>query len=145
MKAVQTMKTVKAVLLVAGIALTLACGYSHSTMPATAGTTPTISSLDPTSVSHDATTATGLTVNGTNFSNGSNGAYVTITFNGTSTKMTTTVGGTAAASTANISIPMGFFTTTGTAQVTVTNPGTPGGIYGGGTMPESASMSLPVD
>jgi len=146
MKALTTMKTVTTVLMVAGIAFSMACGYSHSTTPATAGNTPMISALNPTSATHDSTAPTPLEVSGTNFNSGTNPAYITITFNGTSTKMTTTIGGTAAASTARTTIPMGFFTTTGTAQITVTNPGLSGGIYGGGTTTvTSASVPLTVN
>jgi hypothetical protein len=145
MTSLQSLKTLKTVLLVAGIAFTMACGYSHSMTPATAGNMPMIASLNPTDATHGMAVPS-LVVSGTNFDGGSNAAFVTITFNGTSTKMMTNIGGTAAASTATTSIPMGFFTTTGTAQVTVTNPGTPGGIYGGGTKPEtSAAMNFPIN
>lgn len=146
MKPARTLKTVQTALLVAGIAFTMACGYSHSMTPATAGNMPMIISLNQTTVTHGVAVSP-FVASGTNFDAGTNAAFITITFNGTSTKMTTQVGGTAAASTATTMIPMGFFTTAGTAQITVTNPGTPGRPgYGGGTNPEtSAPMNLTVN
>jgi hypothetical protein len=146
MKPARTLKTVKAALLVAGIAFTMACGYSHSTMPGTTGSMPTITSFTPTAVDHTDANATPLTVNGTHFNSGLYAAFVTVTFNGTSTKMTTSIGGSASASTATISIPSGFFPSSGMAQVTVTNPATPAGYNGGGTTAvPSAPMSLTVN
>jgi hypothetical protein len=37
-------------------------------------------------------------------------------------------------------IPASMITTAGTVSVTVTNPGTPGGQYGGGTMAETSNI-----
>jgi hypothetical protein len=42
------------------------------------------------------------------------------------------------ASKVEASIPASAVTTSGKVQVTVTNPGTPGGIYGGGTSPATS-------
>jgi predicted heme/steroid binding protein len=131
------MKSAKTVLLAALLALGLACGYSSkATTPATAGTTPTIAALVP-----DNTNSGGpafvLTVNGTNFN--SNAA---INWNGTA-QTTTHVSGSQLTAT----IPATAIATSGTtAMVTVTNPGTPGGIYGGGTMAETSnSMTFTIN
>jgi hypothetical protein len=72
-----------------------------------------------------------LTVNGTNFA--SNAA---INWNGTAQTTTSVVLGTQLTAT----IPASDITTAGTtAAVTVTNPGTAGGQYGGGTLPETSN------
>jgi hypothetical protein len=140
MKALHTMKTVKTALLAAGIAFTMACGYSHSMTPATPGTTPVINALNPDNVNHGTATFP-LVVNGTSFNNN---AFITITMNGTASKMTTTVGGTSNASTATAMIPASVITNAGMAQVTVTNPGTQGtGPYGGGGTTTVTSLPKP--
>jgi hypothetical protein len=92
---------------------------------------PAIAQLTP------ASTAAGsgdfpLTVQGTNFNSNAvvkfNGAAMATTFDSTTEVKAT--------------IPAGAVTTTGIAKVTVTNPGTPGGLYGGGT---AAATSAPMD
>ena len=120
------MKTLATVLLIALCAFALACGgyssSSHTAAPATAGTTPTITVLNPNSSTHG-DPAFVLTVTGTNFS-----TKAVINFNGTAqttnqvsaTQLTATI---AAADIANA----------GTMPVTVTNPAVAGtGLYGGG-------------
>ncbi len=77
-----------------------------------------------------------MTVNGTSFASKAtvnwNGAALTTTFV-TGNQLTATV-------------PAADVATAGTANVTVTNPGTAGGIYGGGTLPEtSAAMSFTIN
>jgi hypothetical protein len=117
-----------AALLVAG----MACGYSSKpTMPAVAGTMPTIAALVPASTTAGMSLGTnGLMVTGTNFN-----SNATINWNGT--KLTTTfVSGTQLTAT----VPDADTATAGTFQVTVTNPGTPGGQYGGGTAAETSNM-----
>ena len=122
-----------AALLVAG----LGCGYSaKSTTPPSAGTMPNISELSPDSATAGSS-AFVLTVNGTNFN-----SNATINWNGTALPNTTFV-------TANqlmTTIPDSNLASSGTATVTVTNPGTPGGTYGGGTSPETSnSMTFTVN
>jgi hypothetical protein len=113
-------------------ALAVGCGYgSHSQMPPSAGSAPVISQLMPATA-----TAGGadfnLTVAGTKIATG---AFVT--FNGA--KMATTVTN---STQVVASIPSSAIMSSGTVQVFVTNPGTPGGIYGGGTSP-APSNQLP--
>src|SRR6266852_4853097 len=127
------MNIAKTVLLAGLLAVGLACGYSsHKTTPPAAGTMPTISALSPASKPAGSMGVV-LTVNGTNF-NGN----ATINWNGTA--LTTKF---VSASQLMATIPDADLMTTGTAAVTVTNPGTPGGIYGGGTSAEtSAAMTF---
>jgi hypothetical protein len=113
-------------------ATAVGCGYSKpATTPPQPGTMPAIAQLTP------ASTAAGsgdfpLTVQGTNFNSNAvvkfNGAAMATTFDSTTEVKAT--------------IPAGAVTTTGIAKVTVTNPGTPGGLYGGGT---AAATSAPMD
>lgn len=123
--------------LVAGLlALGLACGYSKpASTPAAAGTMPTIASLDPNTVAHGSSEFP-LQVNGTNFNGNAQ-----VNFNGAamSTKWTN-------AGLITATIPASAIATAQVVQVTVTNPGTPGGVYGGGTQAEtSAPMTFTID
>jgi IPT/TIG domain-containing protein len=129
------MKTVQIAALAGLLAIGLACGYSnHTTMPPQPGTMPAIAQLVPTNA--NAGTAFTLTVNGSNFASGAgvnfNGAAQT-TMHVSASQLTVTIPGTAD-------------TNSGTVPVTVTNPGTAGGQYGGGTLPEtSAPMSFTIN
>ena len=114
-------------------AVAVGCGYgSHSTMPPAAGTTPTITQLSPMMVAANSG-AFNLTVTGTKFASG---AFVNF---GPNNKMTTTV---MSSTQAVASIPNSAIMNSGMVQVTITNPGTPGGIYGGGTSP-APSTAVP--
>jgi type IV pilus biogenesis protein CpaD/CtpE len=130
------MKTSKTILLAALLMLGLGCGYSaKSTMPAVAGTMPTVSALAPSSVTAGSPSFV-LTVNGTNFN--SNAA---INLNGTA-QMTSRV----SANQLTATVPAATVATAGTVAVTVTNPGTAGGIYGGGTAAETSnSMTFTIN
>jgi hypothetical protein len=128
------MKTVQMILLAGLLAMGLACGYSKSTMPPQAGSMPAIAQLSPTNA--NAGTAFTLTVNGSNFASGAavnfNGAPQT-TMHISANQLTAAIPGTADMK-------------SGTVPVTVTNPGTPGGQYGGGTLPEtSAAMNFTIN
>lgn len=113
-------------------ALGVGCGYSKpANMPAQPGTAPAISQLTPPSTAAGSSTFT-LEVDGNNFA-----AAAVVNFNGTA--MTTTRVST---SKLNASIPASAVMNSGTVPVTVTNPGTPGGQYGGGTLP---ATSAPVN
>ncbi len=111
------------------IALCLGCGgYGPSSnMPPAPGTVPVIAQLSP-----EETSAGGpgfiLTINGSSFAHN---AFVN--WNGTHP---TTMVLTAKQLTAQI--PASAIATSGTVAVTVTNPGTPGGAYGGGTVDETS-------
>ncbi|SRR5258707_1050261 len=129
------MKTLQTILLTGLIALALGCGYSSKAVtPPVAGTMPTIAQLSPNSATSGAAAFT-LTVNGSAFS-----TKATVNWNGAA--QTTTY---VSASQLTISVPASDVTTAGTVPVTVTNPGTAGGIYGGGTQAEtSAAMDFTV-
>jgi uncharacterized protein (TIGR03437 family) len=128
-----SMKFAQTVILAALIVMGLGCGYSKpSNMPVGPGTTPTIVSLSPTSATAGAM-VNPLTVNGTSFNLDAvvnfNGAAMTTKYV-SSTQLTATV-------------PASATMTAGTAQVTVTNPGKPGGVYGGGTMAQTSNPPTP--
>jgi hypothetical protein len=121
------MKTLNTLTLATLMALGLGCGYSKSMTPAQPGAVPTITLLNPSSASAGA--AVPLEVDGTNFASNAvikfNNTAQTTTYVST-TKLTTT-------------IPASAVMNAGTVPVTVTNPGTPGGPYGGGTQAETSS------
>jgi hypothetical protein len=123
------MKIAKTVFLAGLLAAGLACGYSSkSSTPAIAGTMPNISELAPDSATSGGHAFT-LTVNGTNFASNAQ-----INWNGTAQA---TMAVSANQLTANI--PATAIETQGTVTVTVTNPGTSGGQYGGGTLAETSN------
>jgi hypothetical protein len=115
--------------------IAIGCGYSSkSTTPQQPGTMPAITQLNPAS-----TSAMGpaflLTVEGANFN-----SNAVINFGGAAQTTTFDNAGQVKATIAATAI-----TTAGTVKVTVTNPGTPGGIYGGGTAAAtSAAMDFTV-
>jgi hypothetical protein len=108
----------------------LACGYgSHSNMNPAPGAMPAIAQLSPSSMTAGSAGFT-LTVNGSNFS-----STAKVNFSGTA--MTTTY---ISGSQLMAAIPAAAIATAATIQVTVTNPGTPGGQYGGGTQAETSAV-----
>jgi hypothetical protein len=113
------MKIAKIAFLAGLLAVGLACGYSAKSTPPMAGTMPNSSSSGFV-----------LTVNGTNFN-----SNATINWNGAAQTTTVVSPGTQLMTT----IPATAIATPGMAAVTVTNPGTPGGIYGGGTAAETSN------
>jgi hypothetical protein len=115
------------VLLAAG----LGCGYSKKTTPPTPGQMPAISQLSPSSTAAGSAQFT-MEVDGSNFS-----SNATVSF-GTA-QVTTQF---SSAGKLEATIPSTAVMNSGTVHVTVTNPGTPGGMYGGGTQP---ATSAPVD
>jgi IPT/TIG domain len=88
---------------------------------------PTITQFSPASATHGGGAFT-LEVDGSNFS-----AAAVVNFNGV--VQTTWV----SATKVEAMIPASAIMNSGTVPVTVTNPGTPGGIYGGGTQPATSS------
>ena len=104
------------------VAIGVGCGYSKSTTPMQAGTVPTIAQLVPNNAPSGGS-AFPFEVDGANFK-----SNAVINFN--STAMTTTW---VSAAKLTTMIPATAIMNPGTVPVTVTNPGTPGGIYGGGT------------
>jgi IPT/TIG domain len=130
------MKIANTVFLAALLALSLACGYSSkAATPPTAGTTPAIAALSPASMNAGGP-AFVLTVNGSNFS-----GNAAINWNGTAQTTTWMGAGQVVAK-----IPSAAIATAGMVTVTVTNPGTAGGMYGGGTTAETSnSMTFTVN
>lgn len=115
--------------LLLAIALAGCGGYgSKSNTPPQAGTVPTIANLNPPNVVANSGQFS-LIVTGTKFSSNAvvnfNGAAMTTTF-GSATSLTATIPNSAIANPGNV-------------PVTVTNPGTPGGPYGGGTSPATST------
>jgi hypothetical protein len=102
----------------------LGCGYSkHSNMPVAAGTMPAITQLNPSSQAAGGA-AFAFEVDGSNFA-----SNAIINFNGASQTGTAWVN----SAKLTVMIPASAIMNKGTVPVTVTNPGTPGGPYGGGT------------
>jgi hypothetical protein len=129
------MKIVKTLILAAVIAIGLACGYSKSNMPTQPGTMPAITQLNPASQA-SGSAAFPLEVDGTNFA-----ANAVINFNGAK-QIPTTV----SATKLTTMIPASAIMNAGTVPVTVTNPGTAGGPYGGGTSPvTSTAMNFTIN
>jgi hypothetical protein len=130
------MKTTKTVILSALLAIGLGCGYSKkSTMPPTAGTMPAIAQLNPSSQTAGSP-AFQLEIDGTNFA-----GNASVSFNGA-----TMTPSSASAAKIEVMIPATAIMNKGPVPVTVTNPGTPGGPYGGGTSPAtSAAVTFTVD
>lgn len=123
------MKTTHITLLTILIAITAACGYSSPNMQ---GAKPAIAMLSPDSATAGGEAFT-LTVNGSNFA-----ANAVVNWNGVA-RRTSYV----SASQLKVAIPASMIMTSGSVQITVTNPATAGnGIYGGGT---AAATSSPMD
>jgi hypothetical protein len=130
------MKTTQTLILAVLVAIGLGCGYSHrSNMPATPGNMPAISQLNPPSVTHGSP-AFSLEVDGANFN-----SNATISFNKVGLTGMTWVN----SSKLMVMVPASAIVNAGTVPVTVTNPGTPGGPYGGGTQSETATMNFTID
>lgn len=120
------MKIAQTLILAVVVAFGLACGYSKSSTPPAPGTMPNIQQLNPSSQA--AGTSFTLEVDGTNFA-----SNAVVNFG--STKMTPA---TATAMKLTVAIPGTAIMNAGSVAVTVTNPGTAGGPYGGGTQAETS-------
>ncbi|HYM79207.1 MAG TPA: IPT/TIG domain-containing protein [Candidatus Dormibacteraeota bacterium] len=125
------MRTVNTILIATLTALTLACGYSAKTTPPVAGSVPVISQLNPSSTTAGDPAFT-LTVTGTSF-----GTKAVVNWNGIAQTANTAY---VSSTQLTVAVPATAVATSGTVQVTVTNPGTAGtGQYGGGgTLPETS-------
>jgi hypothetical protein len=123
------MKTLQIVFLTSVAAFALACGYgSHSYTNPSAGTVPAIAELSPPNMNAGSAAFT-LTVNGSDFS-----GTAKVNFGATAMATTYVSGNQLMAM-----IPASAIATAATVPVTVTNPGTPGGQYGGGTQSETST------
>jgi hypothetical protein len=111
--------------------LAVGCGYGKSTTPTQPGTTPVITGLVPNNVI-SGSAAFPFEVDGSSFA--ANGV---INFNGVAQTTTFVSAGKVTAM-----IPAASIMNSGTVPVTVTNPGKPGGPYGGGT---AAATSTPMN
>lgn len=119
----------KLLLTLALASMAVGCGYSsQSNTPAQPGNVPAISGLVPNSANAGGP-AFMLEVDGSQF-----GSAATVSFNGTSMAATWVNSGKL-----QLMIPATSIQTAGTANVTVTNPGTMGGPYGGGTLTETST------
>jgi uncharacterized protein (TIGR03437 family) len=129
------MKTLQILILTGLAAFTLACGYgSHPFTNPSPGTVPAISQLSPAAMTAGSAGFM-LTVDGSNFS-----GTASVSFGGAA--MTTTY---ISGKQIMAQIPASAIATAATVSVTVTNPGTKGGQYGGGTQAEiSAPMNFTV-
>jgi hypothetical protein len=117
-------------------ATAVGCGYSSKpTTPPTAGTKPVISQLQPAATNAGAPAFT-LEIDGSKFNGNATVTFGTTVINPTfvdSTKL-------------DAMVPAAAVASAGTVHVTVTNPGTPGGLYGGGTQPAtSAAVDFTVN
>lgn len=131
------MKTISSMLLMMLVASALACGYGSKNYPAVAGSMPAIAQLTPASVTAGGPAFT-LSVNGTNFA-----AQAVINWNGIGQTANTTY---VNATQLTMSVPAGMIANSGTVQVSVTNPGTPGtGMYGGTTAATSVPVNLTIN
>lgn len=120
------MKTTHITILTILIAITAACGYSSPNMQ---GAKPAIAMLSPGSATAGGPAFT-LRVNGSNFA-----ANAVVNWNGVG-RATTYV----SASQLRAAIPASMIMTSGSVQITVTNPATAGnGMYGGGTLAVTSS------
>lgn len=129
----KTLNGIKTAVLAIGLAFTLACGYSSKAAPATAGNVPAISLLSPNSITAGAAAFT-LTINGTRFN-----SNAVVNWNGTAFSATTYVSG----QQLMVNVPAASISSSGSVQVTVTNPGAAGtGPYGGGGTMAETSMPM---
>ena len=127
------MKTTQTVMLAVLLALGLGCGYSkHSNMPATPGIMPAITQLNPSSQPAGGAAFT-LEVDGSNFT-----SQAVINFNNSPQMSTQWVN----SDKVTVTIPTSSIMNAGQVPVTVTNPGTPGGPYGGGTQPATSNTVM---
>ena len=117
-------------------AIAVGCGYSSkSTTPPSPGSVPVIAQLQPASANAGASAFT-MEVDGSKFN-----ANATVNFGTTAINPTFVDSGKLMAM-----VPASAVATAGTVHVTVTNPGTPGGQYGGGTKAEtSTAMDFTVN
>jgi len=108
--------------------MTASCGYSKNYQQPMAGNLPAIVQLMPNSAASGSGSFV-MTVNGNGFN-----ANAAVNWNGMA--LTTTY-----ISTGQLTakVPASDVVSSGTAQITVTNPGVAGGMYGGGTMPETSA------
>ena len=125
------MKIAKMLILAMVLAVGLGCGYSKkATTPPSPGTKPTITQLNPASATSGGAAFT-LEVDGTSFASGATVSFAGVTYTpDASTKSATKL---------EAAIPAAAIMNSGKVSVTVTNPGTSGGIYGGGTLPETST------
>lgn len=126
------MKTLVTAPLLMLLAITLACGYGSKNYSA-AGVMPSISQLTPDNATAGGS-AFSMTVNGSNF-----GTKAVVNWDGAPQTANTSF---VNSNQLVVSVPATLIKMSGTAQVTVTNPGSSGGGYGGGTMPATSAPMM---
>lgn len=124
------MKTVSIILLLTLTDVVLGCGSNYL---GAGGAMPAISKLNPASVNAGAPGFT-LTIVGSNFVN-----QAVVNWNGVPQSTNTTY---VSASRLTMAVPASMIMNSGTAQVSVTNPGIAGQGYASGGTPPQTSMPM---
>ncbi|HEX3321442.1 MAG TPA: IPT/TIG domain-containing protein [Terriglobales bacterium] len=127
----------KTIALLSLVVLSVGCGYSSSNSKPSPGTVPTIAALAPDNT-NAGTAGLTLTINGSSFN-----SDAVVKWNGTAQGTSFVSGNQLTAAIAATDLA-----TAGTASVTVTNPGHPGGgMYGSGgtTAQTSNSMTFTIN
>lgn len=127
------MKTVYTIVLGTLLAATLACGYSSKNYGSGASSMPAISQLNPGSATVGEATFM-LTVNGSNFA-----SRAVVNWNANAQATTYVNGGQLA-----IQVPASAVASAATVQITVTNPATSNGMYGGSPAQTSAAVAFSI-
>ena len=127
------MKTVPTILLISLTAIVMACGYGKNYMT-TAPAMPVIAQLNPGDATAGGPAFT-MIVTGSNFA-----SQAVVNWNGVAQTTNTMF---MSASQLNVTVPAAMIMNSGTVQVTVTNPATPGrGMGGSGGTPAETSMPM---
>jgi hypothetical protein len=123
----------RTILLLCLTVVTISCGYSTPKQMTQPGVVPVVAALMPASQLHGGSDFM-LMVTGSHFN-----SNAVVNWNGTPQPNTTQP----MANALNVMIPAADIAAAGTAQVSVTNPGsnTPGGPYGGGSNTPSETSS----
>ena len=131
------MKTVSIILLITLAEVALACGYGSNYLGA-GGPMPAITRLNPASAAAGGPAFT-LTIVGSNFA-----PQAVVNWNGLAQSTNTTY---VSASRLTMAVPASMILNSGTAEVSVTNPGIAGqGYASGGTAPQtSMPMNFTID
>lgn len=125
------MKTLNTILLGTLIAATLACGYGSKNYGMGSSNMPAIAQLNPSSTTHGDPAFT-LTINGSNFA-----AKAAVNWNGTAQTTTYVSSGQL-----TLSVPAAAVANAGSVQISVTNPATGGGPYGGGQPAQTSNTMM---
>lgn len=128
------MKSVYTIVLGTLLTITLACGYGSKNYSSQGTSMPAISQLNPGSATAGAA-AFMLTVDGSNFA-----SKAVVNWNAAAQTTTYVNSGQL-----TIQVPASAVTTAGMAQITVTNPATSNGMYGGSPAQTSAAVAFTIN